>query len=415
MTRDRAIDARPSPSAIVENLFPHNAHVVGGYDPLPLQLPAASPHFHEIAAAHGTYSTRLQAVSEAIADEFLRALGRVGGAAHTRSREDGIDLIVFASLPQVEALRAQLLTASNDLQRLAEEVVTVLHAYHRTEFSLDCGGLQLHAGLRPLVMGVINCTPDSFYEGSRIGERAIGELGERMVEAGADLLDVGGESTRPGSRMVSAQEEIDRVVPGIEVLSERVGVPISIDTSKASVAEAAIAAGASIVNDVRALAADPELGAVVAAAGVPIILMHTRGSSERMQEEARYEDLLADILRELREALGRASRAGIGPEATLVDPGIGFAKTAQQSLIVLRHLTALRSLGRPIVIGPSRKSFIGEVLGLPADERLEGTAAAVACGVLAGAHMVRVHDVGSMRRAASVAAAIRSEGVGWTS
>jgi dihydropteroate synthase len=382
---------------------------------LPLQLPAESPHFHEIAAAHGTYATRLQGVGEAIADEFLRALGRVGGAAHTLPAEGGVDLIVFASLPQVEALRAQLLTASTDLQRLAEEVVTVLHAYHRTEFSLDCKGRQLHAGLRPLVMGVINFTPDSFYEGSRIGDRVTADLGEEMVDAGADLLDVGGESTRPGSRMVSEQEEIDRVVPAIEMLTSRVDVPISVDTSKAVVASAAIAAGATIVNDVRGLAADPELGLVVAKAGVPIILMHTRGTSERMHQEARYEDLLADILKELREALGRARRAGIGPEATLVDPGIGFAKTAQQSLMVLRHLAALRSLGRPIVIGPSRKSFIGEVLGLPAAERLEGTAAAVACGVLAGAHMVRVHDVRSMKQAASVAAAIRSEGVGWTS
>ena len=415
MKRARARDARPSPSAIVDSLFPHNAHVIGGYDPLPLHSADASPHFHEIAAAHGTYAIRLQRVGQAIAEDLLRALGRVGGAAHTLPAEGGVDLVVFASLPQVEALRAQLLTASNDLQRLAEEIATVLQAYHRTEFSLECKGRQLLCGLRPLTMGVINCTPDSFYDGSRLGDRAAAELGEQMVEAGADLLDVGGESTRPGSKMVSVQEEIDRVVPSIEALASRVEVPISIDTSKAAVAEAALTAGASIVNDVRGLAGDPDLGAVVAAAGVPIILMHTRGSSERMQEEARYEDLLADILMELREALGRASRAGIGPEATLVDPGIGFAKSAQQSLIVLRHLAAVRSLGRPIVIGPSRKSFIGEVLGLPADERLEGTAAAVACGVLAGAHMVRVHDVRSMRRVACVAAAIRSEGVGWTS
>jgi dihydropteroate synthase len=415
MTAARARDARPSPSAIIDSLFPHNAHVIGGYDPLPLRLPAASPHFHELASAHGTYATRLQGVDESVADELLRALGRVGGAAHSQPVEDGVDIVVFASLPQVDALRAQLLAASGRLQRLAEEIVTVLHAYHRTEFSFDCGGRQLECGLKPLVMGVINCTPDSFYEGSRLGEREAAELGESMVEAGAGLLDVGGESTRPGSAIISVQEEIDRVLPVIEVLAARVDVPISIDTSKAAVAEAALAAGASMVNDVRGLEADPELGSVIAAAEVPIILMHSRGPSERMHEKTRYEDLIADILKEIREALGRATRAGIDPEATLVDPGIGFAKTAEQSLMLLRHLNALRSLGRPIVVGPSRKSFIGAVLGLPAEERLEGTAAAVACAVLAGAHVVRVHDVRSMRRAADVAAAIRSEGVGWTS
>jgi dihydropteroate synthase len=380
-----------------------------------LRLPAESPHFHELAASHGTYATRLQGVEETVAEEFLRALGRVGGTAHTRPVEGGVDIVVFASLPQVDALRAQLLAASGQLQRLAEEIVTVLHAYHRTEFSVECGGQQLQCGLRPLVMGVINCTPDSFYEGSRLGGREAAELGERMVDAGADLLDVGGESTRPGSATISEQEELDRVLPAIEALATRVDVPLSIDTSKAAVAEAALTTGASIVNDVRGLEADPDLGTVVAAAGAPIILMHSRGPSQRMQEKTRYEDLLADILKELRAALGRATRAGIDPEATLVDPGIGFAKTAGQSLMLLRHLGALRSLGRPIVVGPSRKSFIGEVLGLPVEERLEGTAAAVACAVLAGAQMVRVHDVRSMRRAAEVAAAIRSEGVGWTS
>jgi dihydropteroate synthase len=181
------------------------------------------------------------------------------------------------------------------------------------------------------------------------------------------------------------------------------------------VASAALAAGAVMVNDVHGLAADEGLGGVVADAGVPIVLMHMRGSPGTMYAAARYDDLIADIVRELRGALGRARRAGIDVELTLIDPGIGFAKRPQHNYTLLRHLAALRSLGRPIVVGPSRKSFVGAVLDLPPQERLEGTAAAVTAAVLAGAHIVRVHDVGAMRRVAAVAAAIRSEGVGWIS
>ncbi len=414
---------RPLPSDLVERLYPHNPHVLGGYDPLPLQFPDDSPGFQEVAASHGAYAVRLQGVSEGLSAGFLQALGRVGGVAHTRPAGEGeagdagaaVDMIVFATLPQGEALRAQLLAANADLSRLAEELISTLHAYHRNGFKVPCGPHTLVCDLQPLIMGIVNCTDDSFYAGSRVEGEAAVAAGREMVAAGASIIDVGGESTRPGGERVPAEVELQRVVPVIETLSGAIDVPISIDTSRAVVAAAALQAGATMVNDVHGLAADPELGAVVAAAGVPIVLMHMRGVPETMHEAARYNDVIADIVKELRQALARAHKAGIDPDLTLIDPGIGFAKRPQQNLTLMRHLATLRSLGRPIVVGPSRKSFVGAVLDLPPEERLEGTAAAVTVAVLAGAHIIRVHDVEAMRRAAVVAAAIRSEGVGWMS
>lgn len=419
MSKAATETTRPRPSDLLQRLYPHNPHVLAGYDPLPLQFPDDSPGLHELAASHGTYAVKLQDIDRELADPFLQAVGRVGAASHTQpsvgAGGDHLDVVVFATLPQVEALRAQLLAASVDLSRLAEEVVATLGAYHRNGFKLRIGNRSLVCGLQPHMMGIVNCTDDSFYEGSRfLGDAAV-DRATAMVEQGASIIDVGGESTRPGGEPVSAAPELERVLPVIERLSGSVDVPISIDTSKADVAAAAIAAGATMVNDIHGLAADPDLAGVVADAGVPIVLMHMRGAPGTMYEAARYNDLIADIVRELRGALARAHRAGIDPELTLVDPGIGFAKHPQQNYTLMRYLSALRSLGRPIVIGPSRKLFVGAVLDLPPEERLEGTAAAVAAAVLAGVHVVRVHDVQAMRRAATVAAAIRSEGVGWIS
>jgi dihydropteroate synthase len=417
MEKAGADQTRPAPSEVVDRLYPHNPHVIAGYDPLPLEFPDDSPDVHELAASYGSYAVRLQGVGRELADPFVQAVGRVGAAAHRReAAADGeVELVVFATLPQVEALRAQLLAASTDLSRMAEELIATLGAYHRNGFKLTLGNQSLVCGLQPHIMGIVNCTDDSFYEGSRfVGEAAV-EQAQAMVEQGASIIDVGGESTRPGGEPVSAEVELERVVPVIEKLRGVIDAPVSIDTSKAVVAAAAIDAGAALVNDIHGLAADEALAGVVADAGVPVVLMHMRGSPGTMYEEARYGDLMADIVRELRDALARAARAGIDPELTLVDPGIGFAKRPQHNYTLLRHLATLRSLGRPIVVGPSRKSFVGAVLDLPPEERVEGTAAAVTAAVLAGAHVLRVHDVKAMRRVAAVAAAIRSEGVGWSS
>ncbi len=272
-------------------------------------------------------------------------------------------------------------------------------------------GARLFEGPGPFLMGVVNATPDSFSDGGRFLEpEAAAAAALRLADEGADLVDLGGESTRPGAPPVPADEELRRVVPVVERLRARgFRLPISVDTSKAAVARAALAAGADLVNDVRALS-DPDLAAVVAAAGVPVVLMHGRGTPADMQSRAVYGDVVADVARELGDALVRAEAAGIPRERTVLDPGIGFAKTAEQSLELLARVAELRSLGRPLLVGPSRKSFIGKVTGAPVGERLPGTLAAVTACVLAGVELLRVHDVAAVRQAVQVAAALRDAG-----
>ncbi|HUL60850.1 MAG TPA: dihydropteroate synthase [Anaeromyxobacteraceae bacterium] len=269
-------------------------------------------------------------------------------------------------------------------------------------------GTRLFDGPGPFVMGIVNATPDSFSDGGRfLDPGAAVDHALRLAEEGADAVDVGGESTRPGAPPVAAAEEIRRVVPVVERLRARgFPLPISVDTSKAEVARAALAAGADLVNDVRALA-DPELARVVAEAGAPVVLMHMRGTPADMAARAVYRDVVAEVRDELAAALARAEAAGVARERTILDPGLGFAKTAEHSLAILAGLAALKALGRPLLVGPSRKSFIGKVTGARVEARLPGTLAAVAVAVLAGAAWVRVHDVAAAREAARVAAAIR--------
>ncbi|MDI7267249.1 MAG: dihydropteroate synthase [Myxococcota bacterium] len=264
---------------------------------------------------------------------------------------------------------------------------------------------------RPLVMGILNVTPDSFSDGGRfVDPGGAAAHAMRMVEEGADIIDVGGESTRPGSEPVTADEEMRRVLPVIESLAGRVGAPISIDTTKAAVAERAVRAGASMVNDVSGLRFDPEIADVVRERGAGLVLMHSRGRPKDMQDAPRYGDVVAEVVGELAEAMDRAVRRGVPSAAIVLDPGIGFAKRPEHSLRLLASIPALAALGRPVLVGPSRKAFIGAVTGDPADRRLEGTLAAVAVAVFGGAHIVRVHDVAQARRAVQVAAAIRDAG-----
>jgi dihydropteroate synthase len=270
-------------------------------------------------------------------------------------------------------------------------------------------GVRRLEGPGPFIMGIVNATPDSFSDGGRYLALADAvAAAERMAEEGADLVDLGGESTRPGAPEVTVEDELLRVVPVIERLRSRgFSRPISIDTSKGEVAAAALAAGADIVNDVRG-GEDPALLRAVAAAGAPFILMHSRGSSADMQARAVYGDVVGDVVRELQAALARAVRAGIDAERIVLDPGLGFSKTAEHCLALLGRLPELRALGRPLLVGPSRKSFIGKVTGAPVDARLPGTLAAVTACVLAGVEILRVHDVPEARQAADVAAAIRA-------
>ena len=247
---------------------------------------------------------------------------------------------------------------------------------------------------RTYIMGVLNVTPDSFSDGGKYYsfDRAV-EHGLEMAEDGADILDVGGESTRPFSQRVSVQEEIDRVVPVIEALNKEVNLPISIDTYKSEVAKYALDAGASIVNDISALRFDPELGPLVAERGVPVILMHMKGRPEDMQKDPQYDDVVGEITEFLRDAVARATQSGIPKEHVVVDPGIGFGKTFDHNLVILRDLRRFEVLDRPLLVGTSNKSFIGHVLDRPVEERAVGTMATVAVAVMNGAHMVRVHDV----------------------
>lgn len=264
-------------------------------------------------------------------------------------------------------------------------------------------------GPGPFVMGIVNATPDSFSDGGRhlAVEDAVAAA-ERMAGEGADLVDLGGESTRPGAPAVPVEEELRRVLPVVERLRARgFRLPISIDTSKGAVAAAALAAGADLVNDVRA-GEDAALLAAVAAARAPLVLMHSRGPSVDMQTRTDYGDVVEEVVAALRAAVARAEGAGVAPDRIVVDPGIGFAKTAEQSLALLGRIGALRALGKPLLVGPSRKSFIGQVSGAPVGARLPGTLAAVAACVLAGVEIVRVHDVAEARQAADVAAAIRA-------
>jgi dihydropteroate synthase len=256
------------------------------------------------------------------------------------------------------------------------------------------------------LMGVVNVTPDSFSDGGLYldPEAAIAH-GRELVAAGAEILDVGGESTRPGAEVVSEEEELRRVVPVIQGLRE-LGCRVSVDTSKAPVAEAALDAGAEIVNDVTALRGDPEMGVLCAERGATVVLMHMRGDPRTMQEDPRYDDVVAEVKEFLAERLGAATAAGIAAERIWLDPGIGFGKTATHNLELLRRLTELRDLGRPLVVGTSRKSFIGRVDGSLADERLGGSIASSVIAAAEGAEVLRVHDVAEMRQALSVATAI---------
>ena len=264
-------------------------------------------------------------------------------------------------------------------------------------------------------MGILNITPDSFADGGVHFDvdRAV-DAGVRMVEDGADIIDVGGESTRPGAAQVGAAEEMRRVLPVIERLASRVAVPISIDTYKADVARAAVAAGATIVNDISGLLYDAELGGVIADTGAAAVLMHTRGRSNEMYELADYSDVVADVTRELGHAIERARNAGVAEESIIIDPGVGFAKKAAHSVEVLANLEALAELGRPILSGPSRKSFLKSAIGDREPSAREwATAAAVTSSVLSGAHIVRVHGVNAMIDVVRTADLIRDVRMKW--
>ena len=263
------------------------------------------------------------------------------------------------------------------------------------------------------IMGILNITPDSFSDGGRHFDRATAvEQGFRMVEDGADIIDIGGESTRPGSEPVSVDEELRRTIPVIEELAKRISVPLSIDTYKAEVAQKALEAGASIINDISGLRFDPEMPKVVAKFNVPVVMMHIKGKPKDMQQNPVYEALIPEIMDYFRISIRLAKKFGIREDLMVLDPGIGFGKSFDHNLELLNNLDQLTLLEKPLLIGPSRKAFIGKILGeTAATERLEGTAAAVVVSIMKGASIIRVHDVKEMAKVARVVDAIKREKV----
>jgi len=273
------------------------------------------------------------------------------------------------------------------------------------------GRRSLDLSRRPCIMGILNVTPDSFSDGNSFfsREKAVDRALEMEAE-GADIIDIGGESTRPNAAPVDEQEELRRVIPVIEGLAGRLKIPISIDTYKASVAGAALAAGAEIVNDISGLSFDSRMAEVVAVAGSGLVVMHTRGNPLEMQANTAYGDIIAEITASLRGSLALAASAGIAADRIAVDPGIGFGKSVAGNLEIVRRLAEFAELGRPVLVGPSRKSFIGKVLGRESDERVYGTAAVVAVALVNGASIFRVHDVKEMRDVADMARALSRPG-----
>lgn len=275
-------------------------------------------------------------------------------------------------------------------------------------FKLSWSDYILDLDERTHVMGVLNVTPDSFSDGGRYfgPDRAI-EHGLQMARDGADIVDVGGESTRPYAKRLTCSEEMDRVIPVIEALKRELSIPISIDTYKSEVAQGCLNAGASIINDISALRFDPHMASVAAQGDVPLILMHMKGTPENMQENPLYHDLISEISEFLKDAIDRCVAAGVREDLILVDPGIGFGKTFDHNLAVIKELSRFKSLGRPILLGTSNKAFIGHILGKGVSERETGSMATVAAGVMNGAHIVRVHNVKKTVETVRVIDAIR--------
>lgn len=283
---------------------------------------------------------------------------------------------------------------------LSKKIDSLLDNYLRSDYKIDCRGKTLDLGRRTHVMGILNITPDSFSDGGRYASADLALTRAReMAEQGADIIDIGGESTRPGADPVPEDEELRRIIPLFERLSAELAVPLSVDTYKSSVARKALEAGASIVNDISGLRFSSDMAKVAADFGAAVVIMHIKGTPRNMQQNPVYDDVITEITDYLEEGVSIAVKAGVDPDKILIDPGIGFGKSLEHNLTIMNRLDELKCLGRPIVLGTSRKKFIGAVLDMPVPEqRLEGTAATVALGIERGARIVRVHDVAPMAR-----------------
>ncbi|MFH1361389.1 MAG: dihydropteroate synthase [bacterium] len=354
-----------------------------------LMAPKALHRAIKLYAIRNVAANILKQEMLSIGGEVATAYGSINHSVETT------DVLVMGTMKQLTTLALKLKQHQFGLPQLAANLEQLLQNYQAKSLP------------KTKIMGILNVTPDSFSDGGKFVdiEQAISRA-KQMVDDGAEIIDIGGESTRPGAAAVSAREEKQRVLPVIERLVKEINIPISIDTTKAEVAAEAIACGASMVNDISGLRFDSQMAKVVAEAGVSLSIMHIQGNPQTMQQKPTYSDLMEEVINYLAEGLEIAQKAGILQGKIIVDPGLGFGKSPQHNLEIIKRLKELKVLGCPILIGPSRKSLIGQVLDLPVEERLEGTAAIVAASILNGANIVRVHDVKAMGRVVKMVEAI---------
>ncbi len=328
-------------------------------------------------------------------------------SADCRSSATG-HAFLSGTLHELKRVAKVIVSLGGHFSDLGGRIVSLLDNYHHSDYTINCRGTVLNLASRTHIMGILNVTPDSFSDGGLYAgiDSALAHARE-MVSAGADIIDIGGESTRPGADPVSEEMELSRVVPVIKRLSAELSVPLSIDTYKSAVARKALEAGASLVNDISGLRFSPDMAKVAADYGVPVIIQHIQGTPRAMQQFPVYRDVVADVMAYLEEGIEMAERDGVGRGQILIDPGIGFGKTVAHNLTILNRLDELRGLGKPIVLGTSRKKFIGSILDISVPEqRVDGTAATVALGIERGAHIVRVHDVARMVQVARMTDAV---------
>jgi dihydropteroate synthase len=362
------------------------------------------------------YNLKVEGINPRTANLVKQEMLSVGGDAALDKRDldcssASTDALLMGTEKQFEKLFSKL-EQYPDLRLLSQSLKEILKNLSRAHYTIRCRKRTLTLGKRTLLMGVLNVTPDSFSDGGLFSDRetAIAH-GLKMVEEGADLIDIGGESTKPGSKPLELDEELRRVIPVIETLAKEVDTPISIDTYKSTVAKRAIEAGAQIINDISGLRLDPSLSKVAAKEDVPLVLMHIRGNPETMQKNIHYESLFSEIIQYLKNSIQKAESAGVQPEQIIIDPGIGFGKTVEDNLLILKNLQEFKILGKPLLLGTSRKSFIGKILKAEVTERLEGTLSSIVIGVLNGAHIIRCHDVIQAKRAIAIADAVRQAGI----
>jgi dihydropteroate synthase len=318
------------------------------------------------------------------------------------------DVLIMGTLKQILSLAAKIEKQPFGLNIIARDISETLKDIGRNEFVLRTSRRDIILGRKTKIMGILNVTPDSFSDGGIFysREKAV-EHGWRMAEEGADIIDVGGESTRPGSVSVPVNVELKRVIPVIESLIRKIKIPISIDTKKARVAREAVDAGAEIINDISALNGDRDMAKTVKEKRAALVLMHMKGNPSNMQKgHLAYNNLLGEIADYLKKSSEKAIKAGVSKDCIVVDPGIGFGKTSEDNYRIMKNLSELKVLGMPIMVGTSRKSFIGKITGEEPRERMEGTAATIAAAIMNGCHIVRVHDVAAMKKVAAVTDAI---------